>query len=89
MINTSDMPFHGDQYVVLTLTTKTWYDERLQITEADIVEGALPDQSSILPWAVASLDPDHVDRELGQLDESTVNEAVVELVSYLGVASLT
>ncbi len=87
VINTSEMPFYGDQYVVLTLTTKTWYDERLQITEADLVDGALPEQSSILPWAVASLDPDHIDRKLGQLDESTVNEAVVELVSYLGINS--
>ncbi|GAB7020466.1 type II toxin-antitoxin system PemK/MazF family toxin [Halostagnicola bangensis] len=88
VISTTEMPFHGDQYVALTLTTKTWYDEHLPINETDLVDGGLPEQSSILPWAVASLSPDHITRELGQLDDSTVNEAVLELVSYLGVGSL-
>ncbi|ADD03720.1 PemK family protein [Natrialba magadii ATCC 43099] len=88
VISTTEMPFHGDQYIALTLTTQTWYDDRIPINETDLIDGGLPKQSSILPWAVASLSPDHIDRELGTLDASAVDDAVRELVSYLGVSLL-
>lgn len=79
------MPFHGEQYVVLALSTRTWYEERLPIADDDLLEGGLPEDSSILPWAVSSIDPNDVDRELGRLDERIVDDAVHTLASYLGV----
>lgn len=85
IVNAPDMPFHGEQYVALTLTTRTWHDDRLPIADDDLLEGGLPRDSSILPWAVATLDHGDVDRELGRLDESVVDEAVWTLVGYLGV----
>lgn len=84
IVNTTDMPFHGEQYVALTLSTKAWYDERLPIDDNDLVEGALPEESSILPWAVTSIDPGDIDRELGRLDDAVVDEAVATLIEYLG-----
>lgn len=85
IVNTPEMPFHGEQYVVLALSTRTWYEERLPITDDDLLEGGLPEDSSVLPWAVSSIDPDDVDRELGRLDERIVDDAVHTLASYLGV----
>lgn len=64
IVNTSGMLFRGEQYVALTLTTRTRYDERIPIEAGDLLDGDLPEDSSILPWAVASLDPEDTDREL-------------------------
>lgn len=57
IINTPEMPFHGEQYIALTLSTRTWYDERLPLDTDDLLEGGLPQESAVLPWAVASLSP--------------------------------
>ncbi|WP_312910897.1 type II toxin-antitoxin system PemK/MazF family toxin [Natronosalvus caseinilyticus] len=76
---------HGDQCIAVTLSTKTWYDERVQIADGDIIDGGLPKDSSILPWAVASIDVTRIDRELGTLDEKLVDEVVRQLGSYIGL----
>lgn len=85
IINTAEIPFHGDQYIALALTTKTWYDERLPIDEDDLIDGGLPKTGSILPWAVGALGPDEIDRELGTLADAVVDAAVTDLTSYFGV----
>lgn len=85
IVNTSEMPFHGEQYVGLTLSSKTWYDDRLPIDSEDVIDGDLPVDSSVLPWAVASIDSADVDSVLGVLRESVVDEAVSQLVGYLGI----
>lgn len=84
IVNTSEMPFHGEQYVVLTLTSKSWYDERLTIDPEDLLEGELPVDSSVLPWAVASIDPADIDETIAVLRASVVDEAVCRLATYLG-----
>lgn len=61
------------------------YDDRIPIDDADIVEGGLPKESSILPWAVASIESDRIDRELAALDEALVDDAVEQLGSYLSL----
>ena len=85
IIGTDEAPFHGDQYIALTLSTKTWYDERVPIDDDDIIDGGLPKDSSILPWAVTSVDATRVDRELGVLDERLVDEVVRQLGWYIGL----
>lgn len=85
LIGTDETPFHGVQFIALTLSTKTWYDDRIPIDDADIVEGGLPKESSILPWAVASIESDRIDRELAALDEALVDDAVEQLGSYLSL----
>ena len=37
IIGTDETPFHGEQYIALTLSTKTWYDERVPIDDDDLV----------------------------------------------------
>jgi mRNA interferase MazF len=85
IISTSGMPFQGEQYIALTLSTKTWYKERIPIDTDDVIEGGLPEDSSILPWAVLSLGPEEIDRELGALHEDIVDDAATTLSSYLGI----
>lgn len=79
-------PFHGEQYIVLTLSTRAWYDERLPLDADDLLEGGLPQESAILPWAVASLGPDGIERTLRRTTEDVVDGTVVTLISYLGIA---
>ncbi|MWV40520.1 type II toxin-antitoxin system PemK/MazF family toxin [Natrialba sp. INN-245] len=85
LIGTDETPFHGEQYIALMLSTKTWYDERVPIDDDDIVDGGLPKDSSILPWAVVSIDEARIDRELATLDERLVDEVSRRLGSYIGL----
>ncbi|WP_339102625.1 type II toxin-antitoxin system PemK/MazF family toxin [Haloterrigena salinisoli] len=85
IIGTDETPFHGEQYIALTLSTKTWYDERVPIDDDDLVDGGLPKSSSILPWAVASVEATRIDRELGVLAEGIVDEVTEQLGSYIGL----
>ncbi|WP_247729914.1 type II toxin-antitoxin system PemK/MazF family toxin [Halovivax limisalsi] len=83
--NTSQMPFAEQQSIALTLTTKTWYDERICIAATDVVDGELPRSSSILPWAIASIERDAIDERLARVAPSLVDEAILHCVSYLGL----
>ncbi|KDE57495.1 growth inhibitor [Halostagnicola sp. A56] len=86
VIGTDETPFHAEQHIALTLSTKTWYDERVPIDDDDdIIDGGLPKDSSILPWAVASVDATRIDRELGTLKEPLVDNVVRQLGSYIGL----
>ncbi|AHF98904.1 hypothetical protein HALLA_08550 [Halostagnicola larsenii XH-48] len=85
IIGTDETPFHGEQYIALTLSTKTWHDERVPIDGDDIIDGGLPKDSSILPWAVVSVEATRIDRELGTLDETLVDTVVRQLGSYVGL----
>ena len=85
IIGTDEAPFHGDQYIALTLSTKTWNDERIPIEDDDLIDGGLPKNSSILPWAIASVEATRIDRELGTLEETLVDDVVTEFGSYIGV----
>lgn len=83
IISTDEHPFHGDQYVAVTLTTKTWYDETIGLEDTDFVKGAVPERSSIVPWGVASLGHDDVTDWFGRIDGEVVDHAVEALTGYL------
>lgn len=59
--NHEDRPFHGEQYIALTLTTKSWMDGLIDIPETAWVRGGTPEQSRIVPWGVQSIDADDID----------------------------
>lgn len=83
LVNTAAHPFHGEQYVALSLTTKTWYEETIPLSEADFLDGGVPKESSIVPWGVAS--PAHADitEWFGRVTGETVDQAVEQFVGYL------
>ena len=85
VVNTPDMPFHNEQCITMALTSRTWIDERIPIHQDDVTTGKLPRNSSVLPWAIASIDPDDVRSEIGVLNQAIVDQAVSDLVGYLGV----
>lgn len=82
--NHEGRPFHGDQYITLTLTTRTWPDGLLAIPEGNWTHGGTPAPSYIVPWGVQSLGNDDIDYWQGRLDRTLVDEAIGALTDYLG-----
>lgn len=81
--NFEGRPFHGDQYIALTLTTKSWMDGLVDIPAESWLRGGTPRESRIVPWGVQSLDSEDIDTWQGRLDEAVVKEAVAALVGEL------
>ncbi|SDR39752.1 growth inhibitor [Natronobacterium texcoconense] len=81
--NTEEHPFDGEQYVAVTLTTRTWYDETISVTEDDFIDGELPKRSFLVPWGVVSLNHDEILEWFGRIEDARVDEAVDRLVEYL------
>ena len=59
--NHEERPFHGEQYIVLTLTSKSWMDGLIEIHEKSWIRGGVPDESRIVPWGVQSIDHEDID----------------------------
>lgn len=59
--NHEGQPFHGDQYIVLTLTTKSWLDGLIAIDQDEWLKGGTPTESRIVPWAIQSIDHTDID----------------------------
>ena len=81
--NHEDRPFHGEQYIALTLTTKSWLDDLIGIPEESWIRGGMPDDSRIVPWGVQSVSRDDIDFWQGRLDAELVDTAVTALVDEL------
>jgi hypothetical protein len=45
--NHEGRPFHGEQYIAVTLTTKSWMDDLIEIPEKNWHRGGTPDESRI------------------------------------------
>ena len=75
--------FHGDQYITLTLTTKSWMDGLVDIPGESWLRGGMPDESRIVPWGVQSIDHEDIDFWQGRLDRDFVEQAVAALVEEL------
>lgn len=83
IVNHDETPFHGEQYITLSLTTRTWHDERLSVEDESWVSGGAPESSSIMPWSVNSIKPEWIDYRQGALCDSTVEKAVSRLTDYI------
>ncbi|MXR40530.1 type II toxin-antitoxin system PemK/MazF family toxin [Halobaculum sp. WSA2] len=81
--NHEGRPFHGDQYIAVTLTTKSWMDGLIEIPEESWRRGGTPSKSRIAPWGVQSIDHEDIDFWQGRLDSDLVDEAVASLVEEL------
>ncbi|NGM70292.1 type II toxin-antitoxin system PemK/MazF family toxin [Natronolimnobius sp. AArcel1] len=83
ILNTDAHPFDGEQYVAVTFTTQTWYDETIPVTNDDFLEGGLPKQSFLVPWGVVSLPHSDIREWFGRIDSGPLDETVDQLVTYL------
>ena len=81
--NHEGRPFHGEQYIAVTLTTKSWQDGLLEIPEDGWIRGGTPETSRIVPWGVQSIDRADIDFWQGRLESELVDEAVGALVDEL------
>jgi hypothetical protein len=84
LISTAEHPFHGEQYVTLTLTTKSWYDETIPVDADDFSEGSVPEKSALVPWGIVSPAHGDITNWFGRLEQPVVDAAVEQLVGYLG-----
>ena len=48
--NHEGRPFHGEQYIALTLTSKSWMDGLIDVPGESWLRGGIPDESRIVPW---------------------------------------
>lgn len=60
-ISNDTHPFHGEQYIVLGLTTKSWHDGLIGIDDKSWLDGGTPEPSRIIPWSVETLEHSDVD----------------------------
>lgn len=83
LINRPETPFHGEQYVTLSLSTRTWYEERIPLDDGDWENGGAPESSSIMPWSVNSVKHRWIEFRQGTLSEDVVEGAVDQFVQYV------
>lgn len=81
--NHEGRPFHGDQYIALTLTSKSWMDDLIDIPESSWIRGGTPQRSRIVPWGVQSLGRADIGHWQGTIAEDLVESAVEALMDEL------
>lgn len=83
VVNHPATPFHGEQYITCSLTTRTWYDERVPLSDDDWLEGGAPESSSVVPWSVNAIRREWIDQYQGRLRSPVVDDVVKQLVAYI------
>jgi hypothetical protein len=83
VINNERHPFDKQQYVVMGLTTQTWYEERVPLQEDDYSHREAPQNSSLVPHAVASLTPVLMTDHVCRIRDEPLDRAVEILTEYL------
>lgn len=81
--NHEGQPFHGEQYIALSLTTQTWMDGLIKIDADAWLHGGTPDDSRLIPWAVQSLDHDDIDYWQGRVADDVVAAGTDALIEYV------
>lgn len=81
--NHEERPFHGEQYIALTLTTRSWLDGLIEIPDDAWLRGGTPRSSRIVPWGVQSLAQDDIDHWQGHLVTTLTDRARDALIEHL------
>lgn len=81
--NHEGRPFHGEQCIALTLTTRSWMDGLLDIPDESWIRSGTPDQSRIVPWGGQSIDQGNSDFWQGRIERDLVDVAIVALIDEL------
>ena len=78
--NHEGRPFHGDQYIVVTLTTQSWMGGLISVDDESWVYGGTPEPSRIVPWGVQSISSEDIARWQGRLRDEVLVEATERLI---------
>jgi mRNA interferase MazF len=81
--NHEGRPFHGEQYIAVTLTSKSWMDGLIGIPDESWTRGGTPEKSRVVPWGVQSIGHEDIDFWQGRLEGDIVDKAVAALVEEL------
>ena len=82
VVSDDEHPFHGEEYLVVGITT-TERDDAIELRDEDWVVGRLPDQSFASPWFLTTIKHTSIRRGVGELNPSLVEEVVTEATRYL------
>lgn len=74
-------PFHGEEYLVVGITT-TRRDEAIELTNQDWRVGGLPDQSYVSPWFVTTIKHASISRGVGALEDELVDDIIADVERY-------
>lgn len=81
--NHEGKPFYGEQYIVLTLTTRSWLDGLIEIPEKAWLRGGIPRPCRIVPGGVQSLAQSDIDHWQGRLSADLADHAREALIDHL------
>jgi mRNA interferase MazF len=82
LISNQTHPFQGTEYIAATLTT-TERDEAITLSDADWAIGNSPRDSYVSPWGVMTLKDATIDRRVGRLRASVLEQIAEELYGYV------
>lgn len=82
VVSDDEHPFHGEEYLVVGITT-TERGDAIELRAEDWVVGRLPDQSFASPWFITTIKHASIRRGVGELDPSIVEKVVTEATRHL------
>jgi hypothetical protein len=87
IVSDDSHPFYGEQYIALTLTSKSWYDEGYELRDEDWVRGGMPKDSTVVTWGHGSLGHDDLDHDhwQGTLESTVVDACAERAADYMGL----
>lgn len=82
LISNQTHPFQGTEYIGATLTTTEW-DDAIALSDNDWEIGSSPRDSYVSPWGVMTLKDAEIDRRVGRLRASVLEQIAAELYGYV------
>lgn len=82
VVSDDEHPFHGEEYLVIGITT-TDRDDAIELRNDNWTVGGLPGRSYVSPWFVTTIKHASISQGVGELDSSLVDEIVTEATQYL------
>jgi hypothetical protein len=79
--NHDGRPFHGEQSLAVTLTTKTWMDGLIEVEDEDWIHGGTPEPSRVVPWGVQSISSADIDTWQGRIRDGLFQDVVDAVVA--------
>lgn len=82
VVSSETHPFHGEEYLVVGITT-TARDGAIELDEERWRLGGLPSTSYVSPWFLATIKHHSIARGVGAIEESTVDDILTACRRYL------
>lgn len=84
VVGNTEMPDHGQQFVAVNLSSRTYHAHSVEIDAADYAGDALPLETHALPWVFQSLSREHLQSYITCLTAEKLEEITEAARSYIG-----